>query len=302
MCQHDTPRLRLDTLWEEVVHERDIALLREDEVTDEALKKHQIQRIQCDFERLDDERANLSLKPPILFHPPPAEVLERHPVDVEAIGNAREQEEHMQFRDYNPPTDPEEFDRGYWTPVHCAREVSQYLKALVFGFPRIDVPQTLVEKCKMTSVSLPNPLLSVIRGLDGYIPEHHKQYWATTLVLEYEMENDMLVHPHVILMTVQSCNGKDGSMLLGVLAPIIAAMRNRANQPKVDEDGEELLPRQLEFEKEERFPVLMVSLLGPQHGRLFYVCMDGGNLMIRQSDLFLVLKERTARPGTYSCE
>ena len=49
------------------------------------------------------------------------------------------------------------------------------------------------------------------------------------------------------------CNGKDGSILFGGLASIIMAMRNRADQPKIDEDGEELL--RLEFENEERFPV-----------------------------------------------
>lgn len=160
----------------------------------------------------------------------------------------------------------------------------------------------------------------MIRGLDGYIPEHHKQYWATTLVLEYEMENDMLVHPHVIRMTVQSCNGKDGSMLLGVLAPIITAMRNRANQPKVDEDGEELLPRQLEFEKEERFPVgtlpslftstanltILLGLnglsLGPSAWTAVLRLYGWWKLDDQTIGSFLVLKERTARPGTYSCE
>ena len=59
---------------------------------------------------------------------------------------------------------------------------------------------------------------------------------------------------------VQNCNGRDGSILLGELAQIITAMRNRAIQPRVDENGEELLPRQLEFEKEERF--LSLAYLG----------------------------------------
>jgi hypothetical protein len=92
-------------------------------------------------------------------------------------------------------------------------------------------------------------------------------------MLEYGMENGVRVHPHIILMTVQARNGKDGSMLFGELAPIITAMRNRANQPKVDEDKvdedkvdeeeEELRPRQLEFEKEDRFPA------GPQYSTRF---------------------------------
>jgi hypothetical protein len=72
--------------------------------------------------------------------------------------------------------------------------------------------------------------------------------------LEYERTEDRL-RPHTILITVQDCNGRDGSILLGELTQIITAMRSRAIQPR-----EELLPRQLEFEKEERFPVVMILL------------------------------------------
>lgn len=89
-------------------------------------------------------------------------------------------------------------------------------------------------------------------------------------------------------------NGKDDSIKVGELSSIITMMRCRANQPKVDEDDQELEPRQLEFEKEKRFPVLMVSVMGPQHGRMFYACMDGGTLVIRQSRLFSFERKDTA--------
>jgi hypothetical protein len=77
---------------------------------------------------------------------------------------------------------------------------------------------------------------------------------------EYERSREGRLRPHVILITAQDCNGRDGSILLGELAQIITAMRNRAIQPRVDENGEELLPRQLEFEEEEKFPVMMILL------------------------------------------
>jgi hypothetical protein len=38
----------------------------------------------------------------------------------------------------------------------------------------------------------------------------------------------------------------------------------------------------------------MISLLGPQHGRLFYACMNDGDLVIRQSRLFSFEKKATA--------
>lgn len=57
---------------------------------------------------------------------------------------------------------------------------------------------------------------------------------------------------------------------------------------------EEIRLQQRAFEKEERFPVLMISLLGPQHGRLFYACMDGERLVIRQSKLCSFERKDTA--------
>lgn len=38
----------------------------------------------------------------------------------------------------------------------------------------------------------------------------------------------------------------------------------------------------------------MVSLVGPQHGRIYYACMDGLEMVIRQSSLFSFEKRETA--------
>lgn len=134
-------------------------------------------------------------------------------------------------------------------------------------------------------------------------------------MLEYR-ENDKLRHPHAILITVHASNGHEDSILIGELMLLIAAIRCRANQPKLmkDEDEEELfetlendpaehLSRDPLFAKETRSPVLMVSLLGPQNGRLFFACMDGdrGRLVIRQSRLFSFENEATAPWDFFSC-
>jgi hypothetical protein len=37
----------------------------------------------------------------------------------------------------------------------------------------------------------------------------------------------------------------------------------------------------------------MVSLVGPQHGRIYYACMDRFNVVIRQSPLFSFEKRET---------
>ncbi|KAJ9300437.1 hypothetical protein DTO217A2_7884 [Paecilomyces variotii] len=270
--------IELNTLWEKVVLEKDVDL-QEDEVTEATLEKYQIVRINCDFEKFDS--TNVSLEPPVLFRPLSLEKLRSHPVDL--------QEHEVDFRDYNPPTDPEELRRGYWDPVDCAGEISRYLKALVFGFPVIGEPDlpSLAEFHGMSPVHYPNPLLLEDGGTDG-------RRWRSKLILEYGKEDDKPVYPHVFLMTLHFGNGKDDSMKFGELSAIITMMRCRANQPKVDEDDQELEPRQLEFEKEKRFPVLMVSVMGPQHGRMFYACMDGGTLVIRQSRLFSFERKDTA--------
>lgn len=86
-------------------------------------------------------------------------------------------------------------------------------------------------------------------------------------------------------------------MLYGELALLITSMRNRATQlsipegmrERVFEDDfplEELSDFPLEFPKEEMFPVVIFSFLGPEHGRIFYACMSGEQLVIRQSKLF----------------
>lgn len=133
--------------------------------------------------------------------------------------------------------------------------------------------------------------------------------WSSEPFFESDPENENNVTPnaHVIQMTVLCCDGKEGSMQIGELESIIVTMDNRRRQPisygeedeenmfeKYAENREEIRLRPCAFEKEERFPVLMVSLLGPQHGRLFYACMNGEKLVIRQSKLYSFERKDTA--------
>jgi hypothetical protein len=38
----------------------------------------------------------------------------------------------------------------------------------------------------------------------------------------------------------------------------------------------------------------MVSLVGPQHARIYYACMDGSDVVVRQSRLYSFEKRETA--------
>lgn len=125
---------------------------------------------------------------------------------------------------------------------------------------------------------------------------------------EFKRDENGSRHPHLILFTEQRRNGREGTLLYGEVAPLIASMYARSVQrdipedrlhPEVqdsimEDDGLDNLvnkPSLLEnydlaFDEESELPVLMVSFLGPQHARLLYAHMDGSTLVIRQSKLY----------------
>ncbi|PLB52087.1 hypothetical protein P170DRAFT_422996 [Aspergillus steynii IBT 23096] len=110
------------------------------------------------------------------------------------------------------------------------------------------------------------------------------------VTLEAAWENGHPSHPHVTMMIYRRFNGPEGSMLHSELVPIISAMRSRAYQPKVKEhemddlfEGKPFADKPRVFPKEKRFPVLLLSFVGPQHARIFYAYVEDGNkLIIRQ--------------------
>ncbi|KAK1144142.1 hypothetical protein N8T08_005804 [Aspergillus melleus] len=144
---------------------------------------------------------------------------------------------------------------------------------------------------KLDVVAFPNPFL--LGGGMLRLSASRAGKWDTRYIVEHERQSGLPTHPHVTLMTIHEYEGHEESMLYGELAALISAMRSRSNQPKVEEsealfdEGTQLfpdLPRALPTEQ--RFPVLMLSFLAPQHARIFYGCMDGGRLFIMQSKLY----------------
>lgn len=57
---------------------------------------------------------------------------------------------------------------------------------------------------------------------------------------------------------------------------------------------EELLNLNLNSQKKKCFPILLLSYVGPQHGRLFYASLNHRQLVIRQSKLYSSEKKATA--------
>ncbi|KAK1148459.1 hypothetical protein N8T08_009464 [Aspergillus melleus] len=210
----------------------------------------------------------------------------RHPID-----RSFDPDSSMEFRDYHPIQD----QAHWWTPFYCALEILDYLEDYAVGEYRKNVrPKalSLVELRGLEHVRHPNPL--------GLFTTFYGTYsltsgaWSAKIFIEPERIDGKRVHPHLTLGVLQHVNGQEGTMLYGELDPIITMMYARSQQPDVPKEAEEALfePEAMpEFEpkafmSEDRFPILLLSFLGPQHGRVFYACMDGDQLVIRQSRLY----------------
>lgn len=163
----------------------------------------------------------------------------------------------------------------------------------------------------LTPASLPHPFL-LPQG-----PTCPFDYnWDTEPCLEYkEVERDHN-YPHLILMSQQFAIGKDDSILVGEVAAIVEALNARVTQPVVVQqedvmEGEESdlfdegpasrknMP--LAFPKEQNFPILMISFVGPRHARVLYASMNYETLVIQQSPLYSFEKGATAPWDLFSC-
>lgn len=120
-------------------------------------------------------------------------------------------------------------------------------------------------------------------------------------IYEYRKDDDPTYHPHIIMLSYQSTYGQDGSILYNKLIQLITAMRNRAHKRVMIEEGLEKWedpkpcnPHEFYFKHEQRFLVLMVSCVRPQHARIYHACMDGMEVVIRQSKLFSFEKGENA--------
>ncbi|KAL4779202.1 hypothetical protein BJX76DRAFT_361998 [Aspergillus varians] len=243
------------------------------------------------------QKENLELDPPILFKPRSHSAVTAYPIDPNVydpgniIGGAK-----LDFMVYNPPDKIENIHHTRWSPGHRANTVADYLTSWALGrFPR-KLPNDVADLGRLyhiTPITMSHPIIPDTPGFGG---GRTLENWWRSEIYEYESrdtDGGEGFLPHIILVTTQSCNGHHGSVIQGELAAIVTAMRNRSRQPTVwecedsDEDMylkfgcNELSESELCFKNERRFPVLMVSLVGPQHGRIYYACMKGEELFIR---------------------
>ncbi|KAJ0417199.1 hypothetical protein BJY00DRAFT_325778 [Aspergillus carlsbadensis] len=296
-------RHRLRSLWASLTDPRmDQRLESENVVPSKFLTNNNITLTTEAFSLSNTRAGNLNKRPPVLFLLRPQSIITNHSIDPNGEFFRVAAEEGAPEDDPSPAnqikkifSDPEDdfYSRG--------GEVAHYIQDWAMGlYPRRLPPgcPNLATFCNIQAISAPHAFNMETRGFT------RSNYQANirwhTRVYEYTntRPNGSPIYPHLILLGVQSCSGCANSISLGELTSIVTAMRSRAHQPATFDEGPILAGEaeqsengdpepdredKLAFKGEKRFPVIMVSLVGPRHVRIIYACMDGTRLSIRMS-------------------
>ncbi|QKX58321.1 uncharacterized protein TRUGW13939_05443 [Talaromyces rugulosus] len=289
-------RGRLDALLKTVVEIKS-GLLNDGILPDQFLQDNHIRVIDHDFTNFGDGTTHTS---PILFKPRPLVFFKNHYVDFSLITDSVLRPRAMHYPTSGGPLFGDEWlSKRVLDPsnrVGMYTEASaRYLHQWAYGHGiRQGLPPGTPNLSSLVGIS-PVGSGSSFHAEGTFIDlfDGHSVQRYTSDVLAYDSEAQG-VKPHLILLGTQENTGCNGSMMYGELVLLIAAMINRAYQAAVvDEvpDKEDVVAHiereeDLLFKDEKSFPVLMVSVVRPQHARIFYTCMDGEDLVIRQSELY----------------
>ncbi|KAL3481969.1 hypothetical protein BJX99DRAFT_217896 [Aspergillus californicus] len=289
-------RHRLHSLWTSLTDPRmDWHLESENAVSSRFLMNNNITLTMHAFSVLNTKAENLNKKPPVLFLLRPPSIINEHPIDLNG--------ELFRVADDPSPANQMEkiFSDAEDTFYYSGESLAHYIQAwAMYSYPRHLPPgcPNLATLCNIQAIAAPHAFNMETRGFTR--SSHRVNIQWQTRVYEYinTRPNGSTFYPHIILLGVQSCNGGAESISLGELTSIVTAMRCRAHQPAAfdegpilagdaeqSEDGDPEPAREdkLAFRNERRFPVIMVSLVGPHHVRIIYACMDGLRLSIRVS-------------------
>ncbi|KAJ6190044.1 hypothetical protein N7519_000065 [Penicillium mononematosum] len=110
--------------------------------------------------------------------------------------------------------------------------------------------------------------------------------WRTCLIEDW-WDGEDLAGPSVRLIICTDRNGKEGSLLQSELGSIAQVVAFRRNQPG--------------FETYRLFPVLLISLFGPRHGRIIQACYDrrSNKFGLRISRVFCFVTKEDAAFDTF---
>ncbi|KAJ5272095.1 hypothetical protein N7524_005364 [Penicillium chrysogenum] len=130
------------------------------------------------------------------------------------------------------------------------------------------------------NIKAENSFLETPTGLlSGFKLGHSKPQdlprWNAYSICQWldDFEDPKTTRPHIKLLTLTGAKAKENELLHGELASIANVLCCRLEQP--------------EFEDTSLFPVLVISLFGPRHGRLLQAKFDNsGTLLVRSSPIY----------------
>ncbi|KAK2813820.1 hypothetical protein FQN50_000221 [Emmonsiellopsis sp. PD_5] len=199
----------------------------------------------------------------LFFQPLSRDKLQQHP--VEEYSEEDEDLESMRLAEFEPGN-----------PYHRALCVFCFLDSQLFHVPRVPSMLGLYELENWQAFGNDHPF-NPGRGLidSPYSPGMPR--WKTDGLFEYiaDPASDKVDPqlPHLMLITEHDANGENDRLLIGELANAVQAIFNRMEQD--------------EFRDTTLFPVLVISLFGPQHGRLIVAHFEcSGTLHVHYTDCF----------------
>ncbi|PCG94143.1 Hypothetical protein PENO1_080070 [Penicillium occitanis (nom. inval.)] len=251
------------------------------QVHDWFLSKNDILLVSDEFDNTENSAViNLSHDPLILSLA--LETFEKYPIlDPEAYPNPKIAEAMLAYSDY------------------------KNTRAEFFGMPRVIA--RIYKHSSTVGSDFCSKAISVNHGLYGGVSfaNHfgHKYHAANLFEYDSKLERFGGDKPHLIMLAEIEEYCFDGSISYGELALLITAMRNRAFQRYgfvgSDSESDDESPDKgnvpvnngFLFEHEQQFPVLLVYIVGLQHARISYACMDELKIVIRQSKKYNLLKK-----------
>ncbi|GKZ73912.1 hypothetical protein AnigIFM60653_006132 [Aspergillus niger] len=231
------------------------------------------------------------------FVPQPRSFLQAHPTISR-----------LPFPNYIPLADRDEARENGWLVTNeenCSQEAAFFFTQWATANRVFHRPySSLMDFCGVHKMTPPSPFMSFATQI-GWCPPTGR-CWGIRLFLEPQSRNSAPL-PHVAAVAYQPMNARDGSILGGELVAILSIMHSRVKEPKGESEEvmeglsdmneqelEDLSKKSPAFPDEQKFPVLLVSFVGPQHARLLCASLNTNLLVIHLSKLYSFEREQDA--------
>ncbi|OJZ92933.1 hypothetical protein ASPFODRAFT_202684 [Aspergillus luchuensis CBS 106.47] len=199
-------------------------------------------------------------------------------------------------------------DQADWSDELC-----QFFGELALATRLGRVYSSLPDLYKVRHISHPHPFVLSARAY-GFFP-NFEDGWKIDLCLEPDRRIKSAL-PHIMLTASQPAQAREGSILYGELAVIASVMHDRAIQPEVGSEEEmeklgKLSRTDLEeldevlnekapaFPNEQKFPLLLLSLVNPKHARILCAYMSDDLLVVKMSKIYSFEEKESAPIGLF---